>query len=79
MTFRPRSGIGHTKEVRVTKIADGVDVQEWPPASVKAVAEVLRDWYVSEYETSAPVSDWYPDAFAVVNAYRVAEGQEPLK
>lgn len=53
--------------------------EEWPPRGVKAVADVLCAWYRSEYETTAPVTDWYPSAFEVVNAYREAEGWEPLQ
>lgn len=44
---------------------------------IRAVAELLRQQYVSEYETDAPVEDWFPQAVELVNAYLEAEGQRP--
>ncbi len=77
--FETLRDIGHAKRVRLAKDRNGnVIPKEWPPRSIKVVAEVLYEWYRSEYETTAPVSDWYGDAFEVVNAYRQAEGLEPL-
>lgn len=43
-------------------------------AGVLAVAELLRSQYLSEYETSAPVEDWIPQAEELIAAYLKAAG-----
>ena len=64
------------KEVRVVKNRDGtVTTREWPPPGVKAIAELLRTQYLSEHETTAPLSDWLPVAMEIARAYDDAEGR----
>lgn len=46
----------------------------WPSPGVVAVAELLRNRYLSEHETAAPVSDWFSDAAEIVRVYLEAEG-----
>lgn len=45
-----------------------------PSPGVLAVAQLLRQRYLLEHETDAPVSDWYLDALEIVQIYREAEG-----
>lgn len=62
--------------VKVTKNPDGtVTTTQHPSPGVRAVARLLRDDYLSEYETDAPVTDWWPKAIEIVSAYLEAEGE----
>ena len=65
-----RPGCKRCRRVTVTRNADGtVTLAAWPPPGVVAVAELLRAWYRSEYDTDAPIGNWYADAAALVKAY----------
>lgn len=68
---------------RVVLVIDNGDgtktMRAWPIPGVLAVAELLRSKYVSEHETNAPVSEWYQEAWELINAYLTAEAEAAKK